>query len=125
MTDKLEKFLEASEELAKAFEEARIADEKAQDEFWNSLSEEDRLNAFGYVTRKIHQGDIVDKGSYRYVLYDVFGFGPESYVLGMDSGYMAIHNAIFDGEQFADQLRAFCVKFDIEDAEKKIQEFIL
>ena len=113
-TDKLEKFFEAYEELAKAFEEARIADEKAQDEFWNSLSEEDRLNAFGYVTRKIHQGDIVEKGSYRYVLYDVFGFGPESYILGMDSGYMAIHNAIFDGEQFADQLRAFCKKYNID-----------
>ena len=110
--------------LAKAFEEARIANEKAEDEFWNSLSEENRLKAFGYVTRKIYQGDIVDKGSYRYVLYNVFGFGPESYMLGMDSGYMAIHNAIFDGEHFTDQLRAFCEKFNIEDTEKKIQEFI-
>ena len=98
---------------------------KAQDEFWNSLSEEDRLKAFGYVTRKIYQGDIIDKGSYRYVLYNVFGFGPESYELGMDSGYMAIHNAIFDGEHFVDQLRAFCKQFCIENADKKIQEFIL
>ena len=111
--------------LAKPFEEVRIANEKAQDEFWNSLSEENRLRAFGYVTRKVYQGAIVDKGTYRYVLYNVFGLGPESYMLGMDSGYMAIHNAIFDGEHFTDQLRAFCVKFNIEGAEKKVQEFIL
>ena len=39
--------------LAKPFEEVRIANEKAQDEFWNSLSEENRLRAFGYVTRKV------------------------------------------------------------------------
>lgn len=50
--------------------------------------------------KRIHKGDIVDNGSYRYVLYDTFGFDHGMYVDGMNCGYMAIHNAIFDGEDY-------------------------
>ena len=41
----------------------------------------------------------MDNGTYRYALYNVFGFDPGMYGRGMDCGYMSIHNAIFDGEQ--------------------------
>jgi len=51
------------------------------------------------VCKRIHTGDIKDSGTYRYVLYDVFGFDPGMYGAGMDCGYMAIHNAIGDGNE--------------------------
>ena len=47
-----------------------------------------------------YEGDVRDKGTYRYVLYDVFGFDMDSYVLGMNCGYMSIHNAIVDIDEF-------------------------
>jgi hypothetical protein len=37
---------------------------------------------------------------YRYVLYNVFGFDAGMYALGMDCGYMALHNSIMTEEQF-------------------------
>jgi hypothetical protein len=37
---------------------------------------------------------MIDKGTYRYVLYDVFDFGPDAYSVGMECGYMDLHNAI-------------------------------
>jgi hypothetical protein len=68
--------------------------ETEQESFWNSLTEDQRLMAFCAVARRIHKGDVVDRGTYRYVLYDVFGFSPESYMPAQVAGYMDIHNAI-------------------------------
>lgn len=92
----LEKFHKASEELRIAFEEAERANEKAAEDFWQSLSYDDKCNAFHAVVSRIVQAELKDKGSYRYALYDVFEFGPEMYMRGMDCGYMALHNSIFE-----------------------------
>ena len=100
MEDKMDKFMSASEELSKAFEEVRVANQQEADNFWNSLSYEDKCNAFHAVVSRIYEGEIKVKGSYRYVLYDIFGFGPDMYIRGMDCGYMALHNSIMDDEQF-------------------------
>lgn len=71
------------------------------DKFWDSLSYEQKMMAFYSVCTRIHRGDIVDKGSYRYVLYQIFGFGPESYELGLNCGYLDIHNS-FDTQTIDD-----------------------
>lgn len=76
------------------FQKAKDEYEVENDAWWNSLTEKERQDAFYAVCKRIYQGDIVDQGSYRYVLYDVFKFGPDMYAGGMDCGYMAIHNSI-------------------------------
>jgi len=73
--------------------------EEENDAWWEGLTEQEREDAFYAVCKRIYKGDIVDNGSYRYVLYDTFGFDHGMYVDGMNCGYMAIHNAIFDGEE--------------------------
>lgn len=73
--------------------------EAKNDAWWNGLSEKEREDAFYAVCKRIWKADGIDNGSYRYGLYDVFGFDPRMYKAGMDCGYMAIHNAIFDGEE--------------------------
>jgi hypothetical protein len=83
-----------SEELSKAMQEAAIAYEQQAEQWWNSLTYDDKLLAFYSVVKRIYKGDIEDQGSYRYVLYDVFGFGPDAYGIGMDCGYLELHNAI-------------------------------
>jgi hypothetical protein len=82
------------QEMRRVYKEAKDAYDAETEEWWNALSYEDRMKAFYIVTKRIHRGDIVDQGSYRYVLYDVFGFDMDAYLVGMDSGYMDIHNAI-------------------------------
>ena len=62
------------------------------DNFWNSLSYEDKCNAFHAVVSRIVQGAIVEDGSYRYMLYDVFEFDADMYSRGIDCGFMALHN---------------------------------
>ena len=75
-------------------EEAADERNKDSDAFWDGLSQEDRLKAFYSVCKRIHKGDVIDRGSYRYVLYDIFGFNFDAYTIGMNCGYLDIHNYI-------------------------------
>lgn len=94
-----EKALDALTELSQEMEKHRKEYEAQVDDWWlNHLTEKEREDAFYAVVKRIHKAELQDRGTYRYALYDVFGFDPGMYGRGMDCGYMAIHNAIFDGE---------------------------
>ena len=74
--------------------------EAENDAWWNALTEQEREDAFYAVCKRLYQGELKERGSYRYVLYNVFGFDSGMYLLGMNCGFMALHNAIFDGEDY-------------------------
>ena len=77
-------------------------------------------------------------------MYDTFGFDHGMYVDGMNCGYMAIHNAIFDGEELQrmksvnrfevidDTGRAYVkylnenegIKYSLQDSSKTLKVFI-
>jgi hypothetical protein len=122
MNDELKK---SSNDISESYEHAMKEIEKEQEAYWNSLSKEDQLKAFCAVSRRIHQAELIDQGSYRHALYGVFGFGPEAYVRGMDCGYMAIHNAIVDENYDVRLLKVFCAKFKITDSDEKISQFLI
>ena len=86
--------LDTITKIGQEMEAERQAYEAQNDAWWSSLSEQEREDAFYAVVKRIYEGDIKQQGSYRYVLYDVFGFDASMYVRGMDCGYMSIHNAI-------------------------------
>ena len=86
--------LDASATLANAYESERKEYEAANDEWWKNLSNDEREHAFYAVVKRLHEGELVDKGTYRYILYDTFGFDPSMYTRGMDCGFMNLHNAI-------------------------------
>ena len=99
MDDK-EKALQELSDISQEFEKAYKKHDVEMDDWWNQLAQEEREAAFYSVCKRLHQGELKERGSYRYVLYDVFGFDPGMYLQGMNCGYMALHNAIFDGEEF-------------------------
>ena len=98
--EKCEKALDALAELSQEMEKHRKQYEADNDAWWNGLSEKEREDAFYAVCKRIWKADGIDNGTYRYGLYDVFGFDPGMYKAGMDCGYMAIHNAIAEGEDY-------------------------
>ena len=88
----------------KAFREAwNHADlvQSAEDQaWWDSLTMDERAQAFRQICKLIYKADVKDKGSYRYALYDVFNI---DYGDGLKH-YMHIHNLIsrgIDDEQAA------------------------
>ena len=89
-----EKALDELIKISQEYDNTRIEYERKNDEWWNNLSYEERCDAFYAVMKRFSHGELEKKGSYRYILYDVFGFGPDMYVSGMDCGFMALHNAI-------------------------------
>jgi len=79
--------------------------------YWDSLSYEQKLFAFFSVCKRLHKGEIEDQGSYRYVLYNVFGFGLDAYLMGIECGFMDIHDAI-DGPNPEQHRRHLKSSFD-------------
>ena len=111
------KFLEGLSDFSEEFENARKIYEHNNDTWWNGLTEQEREDAFYAVVKRIHKAELQDRGTYRYALYDVFGFDPGMYVRGMDCGYMDIHNAIFDGEDL--QAMKGVTRFEVIDNAKR------
>lgn len=99
LLDRLHEKGEDGKSISDLLQEACDERRKDCDVFWDGLSYEDKLKAFYSVCKRIHKGDVVDRGSYRYVLYDVFGFGFDAYALGMDAGYFDIHNCIITPDE--------------------------
>ena len=81
--------------LQEAYQEGTALYEKDCNDFWESLSYDDKLKAFYSVCKRLYQGEIKERRSYRGVLYDVFQFDMDSYGIGMECGYMELHNAIY------------------------------
>lgn len=98
--------------------------ENEEEAYWNSLTKEQQLCVFNSVCRRIVKGELEDKGSYRYVLYDVFGFGMEAYARAQLAGYLTIHNSIWDSQQEEKLLAAFAKSLGVSDPEKKAKDFL-
>ena len=113
--DKKEELFEGLQELREAQLASREHNEIMNDAWWNGLTEEEREEAFYAVCKRIHKAELEQRGSYRYALYDVFGFDPGMYMRGMDCGFMAIHNAIFDSEELMYMKRV--TRFEVIDEE--------
>ena len=90
---------EILDELREAQQKAHEEYETENDKWWNGLTEEEREDAFYAVCKRIHKAALVDRGTYRHTLYDVFGFDMNMYGRGMECRYMAIHNALYDGDK--------------------------
>lgn len=88
-----------------AFREVAAQQEKVQEEFWDELTPDQQIDVFCCVVRRIYRGDVELQGSYRYVLYDVFGFGMEAYVPAQCAGYLELHNLIADGLEYREKYR--------------------
>lgn len=123
MDEKTEKAMQELAEISERFQAAMKEDEERQEQYWNSLTKEQQLMVFCAISRRILDGEIKQGGSYRYVLYNVFGFGPEAYVPAQCAGYMEIHNALFTGRDEEELLKNFAefAKIDSEVVSQYLQ----
>ena len=112
-------------ELRDIFEESMRKDQERSEKLWNDLSEEDRLDLFCAVVRRICKAELDDRGTYRYALYTVFGFGPESYIQAQNAGYMALHNSIFTDDAILKLLKNFCRDQNLSFTPEQLSEWNL
>lgn len=115
--------MQALADSSKVYMEVMKEIENEQEEFWNSLTPDQQIMCFCAVSRRIHKGEIEDRGSYRWVLYDVFGFGPEAYAQAQDAGYLAIHNSIMGPDEERRLLLAFAKHLGAENPDESVSKF--
>jgi len=104
MKDK-KSLLDGLDEIREAMQEAQNQYDSDADKFWDELPYDQRLMAFYSVCKRIWKGDVLDEGSYRYVLYHVFGFGMDSYGVGMSCHYLDLHNLIITGMEHDEYIK--------------------
>jgi len=104
MTEKSKSFMDSPEwkYIQDKIELSTLQYEKDCDEYWDNLSYDDKLKAFYSVVKRIVKGDVEENLTYRGVLYEVFGFGIDAYVIGMEAGYLSLHNSIIPKDQQAE-----------------------
>lgn len=96
----------------KALREIWDATEKRQnaedDAWWDSLDCDGKSQAFRQITKLMHKAEVLERGSYRYAIYDVFGL---DYGDGL-THYMQLHNLIGQG---IESERKSCTKDDKDE----------
>ena len=96
----------------KAFRQAWQASEKLQnaedDAWWDSLDYDGKSQAFRQITKLMYKAEVLERGSYRYAIYDVFGL---DYGDGL-THYMQLHNLIGQG---IESERKACTKDDKDE----------
>jgi hypothetical protein len=96
----------------KALRKAWSAAEKLQnandDAWWDSMDCDGKSQAFRQITKLMYKAEVLDKGSYRYAIYDVFGL---DYGDGL-THYMQLHNLI--GQSLAAEQKV-CTKDDKDE----------
>ena len=123
MSEEQKKALEELSRLGEKLEESMAKYEKENDEWWEGLTLKEREDAFFAVMKRLVQGELRDQGTYRYVLYDVFGFGPGYYATGIQCGYMELHNSIYTQQEMRElrdrELAAKGIKVETKTVELK------
>lgn len=79
--------------LQEAFRSFRQQQQAEDDAWWDALDYESKAQAFRQVCKLMYKAEVIDKGSYRWAVYDVFEL---EYGDGLDH-YMTLHNLIGKG----------------------------
>ena len=111
---------EEYKEYLKAEEESQELYAHKSQEYFESLETDNQLLLFFHITNVIFKNYFKDNSSYRGLLYDKFGFGPEAYSLGMDSGMFSLHNAISTPEDSEERFNALVKFLKLELSQKEL-----
>ena len=107
-------------EYLDTMEEAQEQYTKKAKDYFNSLETDNQLLLFFHITNTIFVNYFKDNSSYRGLLYDKFGFGPEAYSLGMDSGMFALHNAISTPEESEERFKSLIKHLDLDLSKEEL-----
>lgn len=121
MTDEIKKqeVMDALHESGKEFAKAADEYQRMANSYYSGLEPEEQLWAFCSVVEKLCKGELDEHRSYRGVLYDTFGWGPEAYAVALHSGFMGLHNSIYRFEDLEAVFKNTLKELDIEvDNEK-------
>jgi hypothetical protein len=100
MSDEIKKqeVMDALHESGNEFAKAMDAYQQMANSYYSSLEPEEQLWAFCAIVEKLCKGELDESRSYRGILYDTFGWGPEAYAAAQCAGFLGLHNSIYKFE---------------------------
>lgn len=124
MNDEIKKqeVLDALSESGRAFNKAMKEYQDSCNSYWNSLTPEEQLMAFCAIIERLHRGELEHKRSYRGMLYDIFGWGPEAYATAQCAGFLDLHNSIYTFEDLEVVFKNTLEELNIQLDDSQISE---
>lgn len=124
MTDEIEKqeVMDALHESGREFAKAANEYQSMCQTYYSGLEPEEQLMAFCAIVEKLCEGELDQGRSYRGVLYETFGWGPEAYAAAQCAGFLGLHNAIYRFEDLGHVMTQTLKELDITVDPEKLTE---
>lgn len=124
MTEEIKKqeVMDALHESGKDFNKAMDAYQQMANSYFSSLEPEEQLWAFCSIVDKLCQGELDEGRSYRGILYETFGWGPEAYAPAQCAGFLGLHNAIYRFEDLEVVMTNTLKELEIEVDPEKLRD---
>jgi hypothetical protein len=122
MDEEKEKALQSLHEAGQAFNQAANEWQDMANSYYSSLEPEEQLWAFCAVVEKLSKGELDEGRSYRGILYDTFGWGPEAYAAAQHAGFLGLHNSIYRFEDLEHVFKNTLKELEIEVEEEKLRD---
>ena len=117
--------LDKLHEAGNAFNAAMNEYQSAANSFWNSLNPEEQLMAFCAMIERLHKGECEEGRSYRGILYDTFGWGPEAYATAQCAGFLDLHNSIYRFDDLLVVFKNTLKELEIEVEDEKLSDALV
>lgn len=124
MNDEIKKqeVMDALHESGNAFLKAANEYQDMATSYYSSLEPEEQLWAFCAVVEKLSKGELDENRSYRGILYDTFGWGPEAYAAAQHAGFLGLHNSIYRFEDLEHVMTNTLKELEIEVDPEKLRD---
>ncbi len=124
MTEEIKKqeVMDALHESGREFAKAADDWQQMANSYYSSLEPEEQLWAFCAVVEKLAKGELDEGRSYRGILYDTFGWGPEAYAAAQHAGFLGLHNAIYRFEDLEHVFKNTLKELEIKVDDDKLSE---
>ena len=124
MTEEIKKqeVMDALHESGNAFAKAMDEYQQMANSYYSGLEPEEQLWAFCSIVEKLCKGELDEHRSYRGILYDTFGWGPEAYAAAQCAGFLGLHNSIYKFEDLEIVFKNTLKELKLEVDDEKLTE---
>jgi hypothetical protein len=124
MTEEIKKqeVMDALYDTGNAFAASADQYQQMANTYYSGLEPEEQLWAFCSIVEKLSRGELDERRSYRGILYDTFGWGPEAYAAAQTAGFLGLHNSIYNFENLETVLKNTLKELEITVDPTKLTE---
>ena len=124
MTEEIKKqeVMDQLHETGNAFAKAMDEYQQMANSYYSGLEPEEQLWAFCSIVENLSKGELDENRSYRGILYETFGWGPESYAAAQCAGFLGLHNSIYRFEDLVTVFKNTLKELELEVDDEKLTE---